>query len=478
MEFASRQNQKQHASQQQRQTISPQMRQGLKLLEMDLGALREELYREMAQNPVIDDVESAVETHTASEVESAALARDEAREADWPEDGAADEEGASGVDAEALERRQHFFDSLVKEETLEEHLLAQLGAAGLEGRERELAATLVGYLDDDGRFAGSMPDLVMTTGATEQELRGILRVIATLDPPGCGTTSLEECLLAQLDKIEEPYREEMRELISGHLKEAARGEWEKIESALGLSRERLEDDMARLRTLEPRPGRAFAPVSRDERYVTPEVHAVRGADGRWLAVVDERDLPEIHFSKKYLAMLEDPQTDAAAREYIAGKIAAIKAIQEAIANRYDTLRAVAQAIFDAQSAFFEGGASALKPLTMVEVAQKAGVHHTTVSRTVAGKFASTPFGVVELRSFFVSGIATKGGGTAAKSTVEARLAALIAAEAPDAPLSDERLAEALGAEGFEIKRRTVAKYRALLGIPGASERAAKRNFTS
>ena len=465
---------RQNASQEQkqRQALSPAARQGLRLLEMDLADLRTELYRELAENPIVESIESPAEPLTTSDVERFSDERERAGENDWPDD-ADSSQNLFEADADALERRRRFFDSLTRPETLQAHLRAQLGSAGLDEGQRALASILVGYLDQDGRFTGSLPDLVMSTGATEEKIRGVLRAISTLDPPGCGTTSLQECLLAQLDRIEEPFREEMRELISSHLQDLAARDYDKIEAALGLSRERLEDDIARLKTLEPHPGRAFAQPSADEQYVRAEVHAVRdAATGRWMARVDERDMPEIHFSERYLKMLQDPDAPEEAKEYIRSKLSAVEQIREAIANRSETIRSIAQAIFDAQQGFFEAGPRALKPLTMNEIAERVGVHHSTVSRTVGGKYATTPFGTMELREFFVSGVTAADGEEVSRNVVDGRLAALVAAENPASPLSDERLATLLKAEGYSVARRTVAKYRARLGIPGAAERAA------
>ncbi len=450
------------------------MRLGLKLLAQDIGGLREEIYRELAGNPVADDVEQTISPHTTSEVERAGEAVETGDASDWPDDGDDFVQSYFSADADALERREHFFDSQTRAETLEEHLRGQLGLADLSPGDRQIAETLVGSLDEDGRFVGSIADLMMVTGATEGRLRRILRAIATLDPPGCGTTTLEECLLAQLDRLgDSPYRADVEELIRHHLGDLARRDYAAIESATGMSDERIEDCLKLLKTLEPHPGRAYASATATEAYIRPEIHAVREGD-RWVAKVDERDLPEIRVSRRYLKMLSSPETSDEVRSYIRAKVAAIEELREAIAHRYDTIRSIAQAIFDAQHEYFERGMQALKPLTMSEIASRVGVHHSTVSRTVNGKYASTPFGTVELRAFFIAGIATGEGGEVATASVERRLAELVEDEDAARPLSDERLAALLASEGFRVARRTVAKYRARLGIPPAAERAARR----
>ncbi len=455
--------------------LSPQLQQSLRMLAMSLPELREELYREMDRNPVIEDVEQTLEKETVSQKERETADEERAYENDYPEDDAAPDQSYS-ADADALERRQKFFDSQHKEETLEEHLLKQLKMSDIDKKDIPLAEMLVGDLDAKGYFAGSMADLVMVSGESEEKIRAVLKEIMSLDPPGCGATNLEECLLAQIDKLDgSPYQDEVRELLERHLlADVAAGKIAKIEAELGVSRERYADVLTALRTLEPRPGRAYSHAGERISYVHPEVHAVKGADGRWIARVDDRSLPDIRISKHYLRMLEDPKTSKETKDYIRARIAAANAFVEAIEKREETITHIAQAILDAQPGFFREGLKGLKPLTMQEIAAKVGVHHTTVSRTVNDKYMSTPRGTVELRKFFTSGFVTDSGEQVSKDAVEAHIKSILAREDKSSPLSDEGIRARLKEMGFDIARRTVAKYRIRLGVPGASERRASR----
>ena len=277
------------------------------------------------------------------------------------------------------------------------------------------------------------------------------------DPPGCGATTLAECLGSQLDKIGDPAVRARVAGLLGRLEDVAAGKVDDPEALLAL------------RTLEPRPGRAYRHDARGTEYVNPEVHAVRCEDG-WAARVDARSLPEIRISSKYLAMLEDPSVAKETKDYIRERIAAAKALVDAVARRRDTITDIAQEIFDRQPGFFEKGLKGLKPMTMQEIADELGIHETTVSRTVNGKYAATPKGTVELRRFFVQGVRTDSGETVARDGVIDRLKAFVEAEDKAHPLSDEKLSELLKGEGFPVARRTVAKYRTLAGIPGTSER--------
>lgn len=457
-------------TQSQVQILAPQQRQSLEMLAMSLPDLRAQLFRELAKNPVIEEIEPTLEKHSVSDGERASELREREREGDYIDDENAPASTYT-ADEDSLERRQHFFDSQTKDETLEEHLINQFAYSGIEPPDQALAEILVGNLDDDGLFIGSIPDIMMVSGADERKIRETLAKIKDLDPPGCGAVTHRECLLAQLDKLDgSPYRDEVRQLLERHWDDMAAGNLAAIEKDLGISHERYADVLRALRSLEPRPGRAYSRSGRGISYVHPEVHAVKGPDGRWLATVDDRSLPDIHISPKYVKMLDDPKTDAETKAYIRERIAAVNALAEAVEHRQETITDIAQAIFDAQPGFFEQGLKGIRPLTMQEIADKVGVHHTTVSRTVRDKYASTPKGTVELRQFFTQGFATESGELVSKDAVAERIRSLVADEDKAHPLSDQKLVELLVKEGVPIARRTVAKYRTSLGIPGTSER--------
>lgn len=461
----------QHGAQSQSMVLMPRLLRGLDMLAMSLPELRAELNRELETNPIIDDVERTLEKDTVSQKERESVQEEKSREDDYPEDDSAPDSFYE-ADAEAMDRRQSFLESRTSEETLEEHLLSQIKTSELEEADFQLAEILIGELNDDGYFSGSIPDLMMVTGESKEKICEVLSIIKTFDPPGCGSITLEECLLAQIDKLDSsPYKDEVRELLEKKLlKDVAEGRIANVEKSLGMSHERYADVLSALRTLDPRPARAYSRSGKGVNYVNPEVHAVKTVDG-WEARVDARSLPEIRISPRYLKMLDDPSIDAETREYIRVKIASVKELIEAIKKREETVTNIAQAIFDAQKEFFEKGLKGLKPLTMQEIAKTVGVHAATVSRTVNDKYVSTPRGTVELRRFFVSGCATSDGGVVSKDAVFNELKAIVDSEDHSKPLSDDKISSLLKAKGYSVARRTVAKYRTVLGIPGASERA-------
>ena len=460
-------------SQTQTMTLAPQMRQGIELLTMNLPELRLRLDKEISENPCIEDVDQTLVTDTVSEKLKEAEERPESDVGGYPDDDYEPEYGTAAAitgDEEANERRQRFFDNQTKEETLEEHLLGQLELAEIPEEDMPIAEMIIGELDDNGLFAGSIPDLVMVTGESEAKILSVLSRVTQLDPPGCGARSAKECLLAQLDKLDgSPFKEDVRELIEKHLEDVANGHIAAVERGMGISHERYADILRELRTLDPFPGRAFSHRGKSVAYVNPEVHAVLTKDG-WWADVDDRSIPEIHISPRYERMLADPDTDRKTKSYIRERIAAARAIIDAVQKRQETIRNISQAIIDAQPGFFAQGLKGLRPLTMQQVADKVGVHHTTVSRTVRDKYISTPKGVVELKKFFTSGVATDNGEQVSTDAVKDRLKSIISAEDKSNPLSDEKLSEMMKKAGYHVARRTVAKYRNALGIPGVSDR--------
>lgn len=418
--------------QSQRMTLAPQLRQGLKLLAMSRAELNNAIADELSKNPVLDEVGSRLP------IVKAGL--------------------PAPAKAEADDGHRQLLENRAEEETLEHHLLAQLPTSDILEADYPLAERLIGELDDDGRFIGSIPDIIMEFGASEQKIKSLLKKIRDFDPAGCGAMTIAECLSAQLDKIVDPSLRLRVAKLLGDLNAVAAGKVSDLEA------------LKALRTLDPRPGRAYRRDIRESEYVQAEVHAIKCEDG-WAAKVDARNLPELRISSKYLTMLEDPSIGKETKDYVRERIAAAKTIIDAIAKRQETIENIAQAIFDRQPAFFKEGLKGLEPLTMSEIAKALKLNVSTVSRTVNGKFATTPKGTVELRRFFSPGVVTSSGKIVSRASVIDRIKALVADENRAKPLTDDRLAAMLKADGFSVARRTVAKYRKLAGISDAAERS-------
>lgn len=468
--------------QQQRQamTMVPQLRQSLEMLQMPILALQQAIRKEMLENPAIEDVYSPNEIPAssmgpeASEETPAAPATDEGLDFDPDVDTALrqdDEwrdyflqgmENAPSSDDEE-EKRQHFYDSIRQPVSLQEYLLEQLPLAALGEEDREIAVLLIGNINDDGYFTGSFPDLVMVSGKSEAELVRVLEAVQAFAPPGVGARSLRECLLLQLNEVEDsPWEDEARALIDKHLDRLAAHDERFLCKALSLTPDELRHVVALVRSFNPRPGRVFERA--ETEYVEPEVFVVR-EKGRYVAKVDGGLLPHIRISKHYRRLLEDRSVAAEAKSYIRERIRAGVFLIKSIHQRQETIREIAQAIVDAQTAFMTDGISALRPLTMTEIARKVDKHETTVSRTVSNKYMRTPRGVFEMKYFFMSGLKTASGETVSNKSIRDKIAQMVEKEDPSAPLSDQAIEAAFAKQGITIARRTVAKYRGILKIP-------------
>jgi len=470
-------------SQQQRQvmTLAPQLRQSLEMLQMPVLELRAALLKEMSVNPTIEDLKdpSEVMMSDAAPAVPEQHVKDESldfnpdvdallqQDDEWRDYFMQGMENApSNEDAE--EKRQYMFDSVRQHVSLQDHLMEQLTLTNLAPQDRELAITLIGNINDDGYFTGSLPDIVMITQRSEREVLEILKVIQSFDPPGVGSRTLRECLLQQLDLIEDsPWEDEARLVIDKYLEKLGAHDEKTLCKVLGLTREELAHVVSLIRSLNPRPGRSFE--SNSTEYVEPEVFVVK-EKGRFVAKVDNDQLPHIRISKHYRTLLEDKSVSSETKSYIRERIRAGAFLIRSIYQRQETIRKIAQEIVDAQTAFLTQGVEALHPMTMAEVARKVGVHETTVSRTVANKYMRTPIGLFEMKYFFTPGLKTRDGATVSNKSVQDQIKRLVEAEDPTDPLSDQAIEAQLAKQGVTVARRTIAKYRGILKIPPSHER--------
>jgi len=473
-------------SQQQRQimTLAPQLRQSLDMLQMPVLELRASIFKEMEQNPTIDGIDDPneilisdeepiiAEKHVADEALNAdpdvdTILRQDDEWRDYFMKGM--ENAVSNDDAD--DKRQYLLDSIKKSPSLQEHLLEQLTLVNFSESEREMAEMLIGNIGNDGYFTGSLPDLVMISGMREDDIIRILRVIQGFDPAGIGATSLRECLMAQLDLVEDsPWEDEARLLIDKYLPKLASHDEKFLCSALALDNDELQHVIKLIRSFNPRPGLQFEPA--ETEYVEPEVFVVL-KDGKYVATVDSRQLPFIRISKQYRRLLEDKNVAAETKSYVRERIRAGAFLIRSIHQRQETIRKIAQEIVDAQTDFLMKGIKALHPMTMAAVAAKVGVHETTVSRTVANKYMRTPVGVFEMKYFFTPGLKTQSGETVSNKSVQDIIYSLVSQEDPAAPLSDQAIEAELKERGIDVARRTISKYRGILRIPASHRRRIK-----
>ena len=462
--------------------LAPQLRQSLEMLQLPMLELRAVIQQEMESNPTIEDVTDPHEVSVDSERPAASPVEAEAAPLDFDNkdiDALAklDEEWRDyflqGVEnaphsEEAAERRQFLLDSVKQPESLQDHLLAQIILTELSDADKQLAETLVGNVNDDGYFIGNLEELAVQMGCNSHHLHDILSVIQDFHPTGVGARDVRECLLLQLESLgESPQVRLARRIVEGHLDDLAARHDKAIAKALDVSLEQVQEAEKFIRALDPRPGRIFAPELSE--YVTPEVVVKRVAD-RYVVILDDDQLPHIRISAHYRQLLQDPTTTAEVKSYIRERIRAGAFLIKSIHQRQRTIHRIATEIVNAQQDFLDQGIAFLRPMTMAEVAAKVGVHETTVSRTVANKYMTTPRGVFELKFFFTPGLRTSDGSSVSNKTVQDRISRLVAEETPGDPLSDQAIQEKLQQAGITVARRTVAKYRIILKIPPSHQR--------
>lgn len=465
-------------------TLAPQMLGGLSILEKDITELKTEIYQQMLKNPLIEEVVEARERPLSEAIPEEKEDKEVSeRELQITGDGremstvfsANDSyrdyflqnmENASS-DEEAQTRRQKMFENLpCEEESLQDHLMAQLKALDLPDEKYGVAEMLIGQIDENGYL-----DKETLEGETisKQEIDEMVSLILTFHPHGCGARSPKECLLAQLDKLDDsPWQDEVRAIIENHLPDIAAKRLEYVAKRLGITTDELEKALIDLRTLDPKPGRAFSKIPK-QNIIVPEVYA-RYIDNEWVVSADYRLLPEIRISRKYEELAKKKGLDPETKKYLLENINAANALKENIYRRQDTVQKIAQAILDAQPDFHKNGKAGILPLTQVKIAEITGYNSTTVSRTVHSKYISTPHGIFALDEFFTTGKQMESGIVVTKDNLKERLKKIIDEEDPTNPLSDDAIAKMLTQDGFDIKRRTVAKYRGELKIPGTSAR--------
>ncbi len=463
--------------------LAPQLRQSLEMLQLPMLELRAVIQQEMETNPTIEDVTDPHEVSVDAEhpVTTTAAQDDAPLDFDKNKDIDAlsklDEEWRDyflqGIEntphsEESDERRQFLLDSVKQPVSLQDHLLEQLTLTELSDLDKQFAETLIGNVNEDGYFTGNLEELAVHMECNPHHLHDLLAVIQEFHPTGIGARDVRECLLLQLGSLgDAPPVRLARRIVEHHLDHLAARQHSIIAKALNNTPEAVEEAEKFIRALDPRPGRIFAPELSE--YVTPEV-MVQRINGRYTVILDNDQLPHIRISAHYRQLLQDPGTTAEVKSYIRERIRAGAFLIKSIHQRQRTIHRIATEIVDAQQDFLDQGIAQLRPMTMAEVAAKVGVHETTVSRTVANKYMTTPRGVFELKFFFTPGLRTADGSSISNKTVQDRIQRLVGEEPPDDPLSDLAIQEKLEHAGIHVARRTVAKYRIILKIPPSHQR--------
>ena len=463
----------------QTMTLAPQQLASLSLLSLPLMELENRISEEIAQNPVLEVEGEETQSRTDDPADPETFSDDlpdnenhmlDPNREDYEEHLdrllEADESGPYSDEAES--RRQYLFDSIVAETSLQEALLEQLRFAEVSGKVRACAEYVIGSLDENGYFQGTLPDAAQAAAASLEEAEQAMHLVQSFDPPGIAARDLKECLLLQTARNPAPDRR-LETLIRDHLNELARNKLPQISGAMKISLEDLHHLIAELRLLNPHPGASLDRHS--EPYILPEITVIPDGD-EFVLVENDPPFGRLSISKNYQKMLENPALAPEDRAYLRARIDSGKALIHGLEQRKTTIRRIAELIVNAQYEFMKYGPRALKPMTMRQAADKLGLHETTVSRAVSGKYMQTPAGLFEFRFFFSGGFQSDEGEEVSAHSIKNMIRELVDAEDPSRPLSDSRLSQLLAENGLEVARRTVAKYREELGIPSSQLRKA------
>jgi len=358
-------------------------------------------------------------------------------------------------------------------ESLQEVLERQLNEENLQERDQTIARYLIWNIDDNGYLRYKLDEefvkaIDVDPPCALDDAEEVLELIQGFEPAGVAARDLRECLLIQLEQsnVANRYELELR-VVRDHLDDVVSNRLPKIAKALGERLELVDEAITFIRTLNPKPGRVF---SNDQvHYVIPDV-VVDQIDQKWEVRVEDAYIPRIHISKHYQEMLKAGADDPKVRAYVKKKIDSAKWLMESIEQRKSTLHRIAQEIVDYQTPFLEKGLEALRPLKMQFIADRVGVHVSTVSRAIAEKYMQTPRGIFALKFFFTGGTTRADGEEKSIVAVKQKVRDIVGKEDKGSPLSDEDIAAALKVEGLDIARRTVTKYRKQLGIPSSRQR--------
>jgi RNA polymerase sigma-54 factor len=485
--------------------LAPQLQQSLALLQAPTLELKALVEQELQQNPVLEesaaqeveipekdapdsDKETEKETEAPEPAETAETAESESDfDSASGKEGEGEREPADDFEAEferlvqldqewrdhfsqtnlpikasaeEEEKRQFMFDSLVVGTSLQETLLTQVRESALPEDQWPIAEMLIGNIDEYGYLKASLEELSTSTGVAQDKILAVLKVIQTFDPAGVGARDLRECLLLQLDRSGQKNTLEYR-IVDEFMDALGKRRIPEIARGTGQSVDDVQAALERIARLEPRPGRAYLPDN--DQYILPEVFVQKVADD-FSVTTNNEHIPHLRISNTYKDLMSHRENSAEVRNYIREKIRAGKFLIKSLHQRQQTILNIAKEIVRRQREFMEKGVAFLKPLTMVQVAEVVGVHETTVSRAVSGKYMQTPQGLFEMKYFFTAGIQTASGDGLSNTSVKDMISEIFKKEDPTKPLSDQEVVKMLQDRGIVIARRTVAKYRTELNI--------------
>ncbi len=462
-------------------TLTPQLQQAIRLLQLSSIELQTEISQALESNPLLEEAED-------DEPDSPDEAPRTSDEAAAPDQQAADDDGDDGLyEAEAFDwddelprsassasgsgddDQRESSDS--EDAGLADHLLWQLNLTPMSASDRAIAVAIIDALDDNGYLLEGKEAITTAVRpdfeVSDAEIDAVRVRLQHFDPVGVASRSLSECLVVQLQVLDADteHRDLALRLARSELENLARLGTEQAARQLGENADDVAAAVELIRSLDPRPGAQYA--SRQVEYVAPDAYAYRHG-GRWDARLSAGASPRLGINRHYESLIGTAGRGDAT--YLRGQLQEARWLIRSLETRAETLLKVAKAIVGRQSAFLDHGPEAMRPLVLREIAEEVGLHESTISRVTTRKYLHTPRGTFELKHFFSSSLATVDGGSASSTAIQAMIRRLLEEEDPRKPLSDARLVTLLKAQGVSVARRPVAKYRDAMNIPSSNER--------
>lgn len=461
-------------TQSQRLMLTQKMQQALQILQYNAQELELHVQNELETNPLLEQAPPDVETEKVLDkpVESSSDGPDkndvefdlDAYISPWEQ--RITEGRDLSINPEMAQRREFYENSITKEESLAVHLMTQLRLAFEHENQYEVGEQIIGDIDDRGYFMGSLEEIAQRLEMPLEEVERVLYRIQRFEPIGIGARDVVECLLLQIN-AEYPDEDGLRILVAEHFEDLQHRQIPKIAKAMGILPERVEELKKMLSVLDPWPGHNFAPEP--TQYIMPEL-SVDKVDGTWVVSLTSEGSPKLSINTGYQSRVKDKAVEKDEKSYLREKVESAKWLIRNIEQRQQTILKIGKAIMDVQYKFLDKGVDEIKPLTLQEIADIVGVHEATVSRTTRGKYIQTSQGLFELKYFFSPGLKSSKGADESSKSVQMKVKKIIDAEDKGKPLSDQKVADMLKDDGLTIARRTVTKYREILGIPSTTMR--------
>ena len=456
-------------------TLTPQLQQSIRLLQLSTLELNQEIERFLQENPLLEreedeespapastpEQDAAATTSTTSSTETSSSTQEDTQpQSDWT-----GEEGYTSYGNPESDDDDSEPPLAAGGATLREHLLGQLSLTQLSERDSQLVAYLIDNLNDDGFIQDDLAELCALLPEEleieTEDLAIALRYLQNLEPAGIGARNIGECLALQIEALPDdtPFREQALKVVRDHLDTLALRDYTKLKKILRCDDDTLRNIQSLITHLNPRPAANY--TGSEARYVVADV-IVRKIKGMWVAALNPDAMPKLRVNRMYADILH--RNRDASLQQLSGQLQEAKWLIKNVQQRFDTILRVSQAIIDRQRHFFEHGEVAMRPLVLREIAETLTLHESTVSRVTTQKFMFTPRGIFELKYFFGSHVTTETGGACSATAIRSLIKQLVGEEDRRSPLSDSQISEILGKQGIVVARRTIAKYRESLQI--------------